>query len=177
MTLDQKIQIWNALGTWLAGLATFAAVFVALYLAKKVEKVKLKVHVGLRVVIEGDGTPPKEHVSFDVTNLSERPVTINSVGWRIGKGKHKRFAMQPTSGRFTSEYPKELAYGKSASFMVSFGHTPNWQSEFANGFVGSKDPKVLKTLTALVHTSVGVTVEAVPEQSLLKFLQEAPGHA
>jgi hypothetical protein len=48
MTLDQKIQIWVAVGTWVAGLATLAAVIVALRLAKQVEKVKLKVQVGLR---------------------------------------------------------------------------------------------------------------------------------
>ena len=35
MTLDQKIQIWVAVGTWVAGLATFAAVILALYLAAR----------------------------------------------------------------------------------------------------------------------------------------------
>jgi hypothetical protein len=56
MTLDESIQIWVAVGTWVAGLATVAAVIVALRLAKQVEKVKLKVHVGLREVIMGDGS-------------------------------------------------------------------------------------------------------------------------
>ena len=80
MTLDQKIQIWNAIGTWLAGIATVLAVIVALYLAKKSNKLRLKIQVGLREVVVGEGSPPKQHVSFDVTNLGERPVAINSVG-------------------------------------------------------------------------------------------------
>jgi hypothetical protein len=63
MTLDQKIQIWVAVGTWVAGLATLAAVIVALRLAKQVEKVKLKVHVGLRELVMGDGSPFQEQGS------------------------------------------------------------------------------------------------------------------
>jgi hypothetical protein len=30
MTLDQQIQVWNAVGTWLAGITTFMAVVVDL---------------------------------------------------------------------------------------------------------------------------------------------------
>jgi hypothetical protein len=72
MTLDQKIQIWVAVGTWLAGLATLAAVIVALRLAKRIEKVRLKVHAGLRVLIMGDGSPFQKHLAISVTNLGER---------------------------------------------------------------------------------------------------------
>ena len=66
------------------------AVNVALYFEKKSDKLRLKIQVGLQEVVVGDGSPPKQHVSFDVTNLREWPVTINSVGWMIGKGRHKR---------------------------------------------------------------------------------------
>jgi hypothetical protein len=51
MTLDQKIQISIAIGTWLAGIATFFAVIVALSLSRRAEKVRLKVSVGLREAI------------------------------------------------------------------------------------------------------------------------------
>ena len=87
MTFDQKIQVWVAVGTWVAGLATLAAVVVALYLARRTEKVRLNVHVGLRVVVIGDGSPFQEHLSISVTNVGERSVTINTVGWAVGKGK------------------------------------------------------------------------------------------
>jgi hypothetical protein len=68
----------------------------------EVEKVRLKVDVGPRVVVLGDGTPFKKQIAFSVINLGERPVTIESVGWTIGKGKGRRFAIQPVSGPFTS---------------------------------------------------------------------------
>ena len=167
MTLDQQLALWNVIGTWVAGIATLAAVLVALYLARKSEGIRLKVHVGLREVVEGDGTPPKEHLSFDVTNLGGRPVTINSIGWAIGRRKNRRFAIQPTSGRFTCEYPKELTYGKQASFMVSFAHTLNWPENFMKGFVRESE---IKTLVGQVHTSVGTTINTKPEPGLTRRL-------
>src|SRR6266853_1603802 len=172
MTLDQKIQVWVAIGTWAAGLGTLAAVIVALQLSRRVEKVRLKVHVGLRLVILGDGSPFQRHLGMSVTNLGERPVTINSVGWAVGKWKARRFAIQPLSGPHTDQYPIELAYGKCENFMVSFLATPNWPREFATGFVKDLSDKSLKTLVALVHTSVGRTVEVHPEKELLDELKK-----
>lgn len=172
MTLDQKLQVWIALGTWVAGLGSFAAVIVALYLSRRVEKVRLKIHVGLRVVIIGDGSPFQKHIAISVTNLGERPVTINSVGWAVGRRRKRRVAMQPVSGPHTNQYPIELAHAKSANFMVSFLATPNWLKEFANGFVKDLSDKSLKTLVAQVHTSVGQTVEVHPEKDLLEELKK-----
>ena len=171
MTLDQKIQIWVAVGTWLAGLATLAAVVVALRLAKRVEKVKLKVNAGLRELVIGDGSPFQEHLAISVTNLGERPVTINSVGWAVGKGKHRRFAMQTVAGVYSAQYPIELAYGKAANFMVSF-LVINWPKDFATGFVRDLSDRNLKTLVAQIHTSVGQTVEVKPEYDLLEELKK-----
>ena len=120
MTLDQKIQFWGMLGTWLSGLATLAAVIVALFLARRTEKVRLKAHVGLRVAIAGDGSPPEEHLDIEVTNLADRPVTINSVGWAIGKGKERRFGLQTFSGRYSSKCPVELGHGEDGELPDFF---------------------------------------------------------
>jgi hypothetical protein len=171
MTLDQKIQIWVAVGTWLAGFATLAAVIVALRLAKQVENVKLKVHVGLRELVMGDGSPLQDHLSISVTNLGERAVTINSVGWAVGKGKHRRFALQTVAGAYSTQYPVELTYGKEAHFMVSFLMVP-WSKDFATGFVRDLSDRNLKTLVAQIHTSVGQTVEVKPESDLLEELKK-----
>jgi hypothetical protein len=56
MTLDQKIQIWVALGAWVSGLGSLAAVVAALHFSRRVEKVRLKVFAGLTEVVLGDGT-------------------------------------------------------------------------------------------------------------------------
>lgn len=172
MTFDQKIQIWMVVGTWLAGFATVAAVVVALYLAQRSDSVRLKAYAGLRDFIPDDGSPVEEHLNISVTNLGERPITINSVGWAIGKRKKRRFCIQSVSGRYTKQYPIELAHGKRADFMVSFRVTPNWSKEFATGFVKDLSDKSLNTLVAQIHTSVDQTVEVRPEKDLLERLKK-----
>ncbi len=172
MTLDQKIQIWNAIGTWFAGIATFLAVLVSLYLARKAERLNLKVSAGIRLIFEGDGSPAEENVGITVTNLGDRPVIINSIGWKIGKGKEARYCIQPVTGKYTHQYPKQLAHGEQCTFLVSFKITPDWKLDFANGFVKDLSNKNLKSLRAQVHTSIGQTIEVMPDSSLLEKLRE-----
>lgn len=171
MTLDQIIQVWVAVGTWVSSIGTIAAVITALYMVKRVENVHLSVQVGLMHIVIGDGSPFQEHMGINVTNLGERPVTINSVGWAIGKGKKRSFAIQPLYSPHSAHYPIELAYGKSANFLVSFDLYPDWIKEFATGFVKDLSDKSLKTLVAQVHTSVGKTVEVHPRKDLLDALK------
>lgn len=172
MTLDEQIQIWGAIGTWLAGAGTLAAVIVALYLSRKADRIRIKVIAGLRLLV-GDGSPNEKMVSIGVTNLGDRPVTINSIGWAIGKGKEKRVCIQPVSGVYTARYPITLAYGNNANFMQPINQTTNWIIEFANGFIKSSDDRYLKALVVQVHTSVGITIEAKPELELIESLKQA----
>ncbi len=175
LTTDQQIQVLNAVGTWVAGIGTLAAVVVALYLARRGEKLRLNAHAGLRDVVAGDGTPVETHLSIGVTNLGDRPVTINSVGWAIGKRKNLRMCVQPVSAKFTSDVPVELSHGKNANFMVSFKTMPNWPREFAREFVRDVSDKNLKTLVVLIGTSVGETIHVRPEGGLLYAIKRAHG--
>lgn len=173
MTLDQQIQVWGVVGAWVAGIATFAAVVVSLRLARKVEEVRLKVHAGVRLLVRGDGTPAEKNIEIGVTNIADRPVTIDSVGWAIGKGKNRQYCLQNVSGPHSSQYPVELAHGKRASFLVSLKHTPDWPKDFATMFAKSVDDRYLKTLVAQVHTSVGKTIEAKAEKGLIDLIKKA----
>lgn len=175
MTLDQKIQIWSAVGAWVAGIATFLAVLVSLYLARRADAVKIKADVGIRLVYAGDGSPAEEHVGFSVVNLGDRSINIVSIGWSVGKGKGKRYCIQPVAGQDSHQYPKQLAHGEQASFLVSFKAAPSWTKEFAEGFVEDMSEKNLKTLRALVNISLGKAIEVVPEDNLLKRLRVTSG--
>jgi hypothetical protein len=120
MTFDQKIQICVAADTWVAGLGSFAAAAVALYLSRRGERVRLRVQAGLTWIQTRESDSSLErHVGIEVTNMGDRPVTINSVGWAAGKGKQRRVVMQRVSGPFTSNCPIKLAHGKSARFLFS----------------------------------------------------------
>jgi hypothetical protein len=171
MTLDQQIQVWNAIGTWVAGIATFAAVVVSLHLARRSERVRLRVRTGIRLVIQGDGTPAHEVLEFHATNIGDRPVTVASVGWSIGKRKKRRYCIQTLCGPYSAQYPKVLAHGESASFHVSFDEAPNWPKKFLEFVDEGHEP--IETLRAQFHTSVGHSTEVAPEDNVLKKLEEA----
>jgi hypothetical protein len=173
VTLDQQIQVWNAIGTWLAGIATFAAVVASLHLARRADSIRVQANVGIRLIFAGDGSPAEEHVGISVVNIGNRPVTINSIGWRVGKGKKARFCIQPVYGQYSHQYPKQLAHGEQASFLVSFKTMPDWPKDFATGFVQDLRDRNLKTLRAMIQTSVGESIEVVPEGNLLERLRKA----
>lgn len=175
MTVDQQIQVWNAVGIWLAGIATFVAVVVSLHLARNADRVRLQANAGIRLVFAGDGTTAEEHVGISAVNRGNRPVTINSIGWRIGKGTKTRHCIQPVVGQYMHQYPKQLAHGDQATFLVSFKAMSAWPKDFAAGFVQDVRPRNLKTLRAVIHTSVGESIEVVPENNLLEKLREVAG--
>lgn len=172
MSLDQKIQIWNAIGTWVAGLATFAAVVVSLYLSQQSSRVKLKAVVGLRLLV-GRGVPKEEVLQFSVTNQGDRPVTISNIGWVIGKGTKRRNAIQLFGSQFSADVPATLVHGQRADFLVSFTERPDWLEDFAKNFLKTNDHKLLASLTAEIYTSVDQTVKTKPEGAFVKRLAEA----
>ena len=158
-------------GTWFAGLATLVAVSVALHLARRSEKVRLRIFVGVRVVMRGDSSPGEPYVCFDVTNVGERPVVITTVGWVIGKRKARRYGIQILEGPPWKQCPAELTHGQGAQFMVGLSPTPDWTKDFTTNFVN--EPQQLKTLRAQIFTSVGQTFEIKPEHNLIDRLRRA----
>ena len=171
MTFEQKVQLWMVFGVWFAGLATLAAVIMALYFARSAEKVRLKIFVGIRQLIRGDGSPGEDHVCFDVTNVGERPVIITTVGWVVGKRKKRKYCIQPLFEPSSQQCPVELTHGKQAMLMVvSLARTPDWVRGFKE-FLDDTSDQSLKTLRAQVFTSVGQTFEIKPEGSLIDLLR------
>lgn len=170
MTLDQKIQIWNAVGTWLAAVATFSAVVFSLYMVRRSNQVRLSVSAGLRSVLIGDGSPEEKFIVIRVTNLGERPMTVANIGWRVGRGKARKYCIQNVGTRYTDACPIELAHGKDASFM--WPETDRWGRDMMNEFIGTTSPRHMKTFVAQVHTSVGQTINCQAEKGLLEFLKK-----
>ena len=51
MNFDETMMLLNALGSWVAGAGSLAAVAIALWLARRVEKVKLDAWAGHRILV------------------------------------------------------------------------------------------------------------------------------
>jgi hypothetical protein len=171
MTFDQKILIWNTLGTWLAAIATLGAVIVALYLSAKSEQLKVDLRVGVRKIIQGTANTPERCICFEVTNAGLHPITVTNFGWIIGKGRRRRLIHQNPTIQYSSSLPIELAYGKQATFLISFAEAPNWLSEFRNNLDKEHLNSDLRSIKAFVYTSIGKSVEMKPEANLLEFIR------
>lgn len=167
MSFDQILQVIGTIGTWIAGVGAFAAVAAALWLARRVERVKLRCYVGLRTLL-GAGIS-EDCLVFGVTNIGERAVIVDSVGWRIGSGKDKRVLFfQILTPRSPAQFPKRIEYAETASFMIYFSEAPNWIQEFSEKVVSDRD---ISTLRAQINTSVGHTVDVRPEENFLNKLR------
>ena len=167
MTFEQKVQLWMVVGTWVAGLATFAAVVTSLYFARSAEKVRLRIFVGIRTLIRGDGSFGEDFVCLNVTNVGERPATITTVGWVVGKRKKRKHYIQKLFQPGSQQCPFELKHGENANLMIS---TAAWVTDFKK-FLDDTSDQSLKTLRAQVFTSVGQTSEIKPEGSLIDLLR------
>lgn len=163
-------EAWTVAGTWFAGIATLLAAGVALHLARRSERVGLRIFVGVRDMV-GGGTAPTPYLCFDVTNIGPRPVVITNVGWVIGKRKSRRYCIQILERPPWTQCPAELPHGHQALFMVGLTGTLDWAREFITDFV--KDERLLKTLRVQVFTSVGQTFELQPEPGVIDRLRQA----
>lgn len=160
---DQTVQFLEMLGTWFAGLCTAGTAYIALRLARRAERVKLQTSVGLYLKFPGDGTSSEECLAH-VTNLGERPVTLVSAGWSIGKGKNRRLGMSPSA---LDTGPRKLEYGETVHLSMFPTEYPASIREFSTDFVRDAARRNIKTLRAQIHTSVH-TEDVIPREDFLK---------
>ena len=168
MSFEEVMQVLHVLGAWIAGIGSLAAAIVALWLAHRSEKVKLNSFVDVGFM-PGGYSPTKELLWISTTNTGDRPVTISSIGWRIGSGKSAKFAMQLRFHRDSDQCPKKIDHGETANFITSLS---DWLKYFADNFVEDASDKEIKTLRVQIHTSVGQTKDVIPKKSLLAQLNK-----
>ena len=165
LTFEQKFQILSAAGAWVGGLGAFFAAGVAIWIARRSDKIKLRCSVN-SLIHTGIGPNNFERlVGFQVTNLGDRPVTINSVGWCVGRKKQKKYCVQTLSNTSPSNLPAKLEYGETATFGIYFSENANWLTEFSKKFIADAP---INTLRAQVHTSTGHTENIKPEGNASK---------
>lgn len=170
MSFDEVVQVLHVLGAWIAGAGSLTAAIIALWLARRSEKVKLNSFVGVRVMMGGD-SPTEKLLEIRTTNTGDRPVIIESVGWRIGSGKSMKVAVQTFSNRLSDQCPKKIDHGETASFRIFFSES-DWLKDFADNFVEDVSEKRLKTLRVQIYTSVGQATYVIPEKSFLARIKE-----
>ena len=164
----------NSFSDWLSALATIAAVWVSLYLARKAWRPRATVSVGHRLVlIPGVKAPPDEIVMFRIVNTGDRPIRVTQIGWRTGLFR-RRYAVQLYDRTQSSQLPIELSHGQEAHWAVPLNARDEpWVEYFANSMLSPYRWLSCATLRAQFFTSVGAVFMAKPESNLLDKLRKA----
>ncbi|MBO9740645.1 hypothetical protein J7432_16970 [Xanthomonas axonopodis pv. begoniae] len=78
---------WGSVADWVSGIGSLTAAIVAIWLAKRGERIKLRGYCGLRILIGGGHR--EDVVSFSVTNVGTRATVISNISVHTGMFKKK----------------------------------------------------------------------------------------
>lgn len=158
LTLDQWISVFAAIGTFFAAL-------VALYLARRSERVRLRVVVGYRLIVTEGSAETQEVVAITITNVGLHTVFIQSIFWSSSLWKYGRSAYQKES-----DMPRKLEHGESTVITTEFTQHRNPLQELISNLKITKTS--LRFLRLLVVTTIGDVKKIKPEKNLLKKMKK-----
>lgn len=129
-------ELWRFINTfapWGSALASSAAVVTALYLARRGDRIRIKVAAGVRVIFRtGPGAPPPEqYAMIEVTNVGRRTATVTGLYFRDAiPFTRQEFVWLPASHPLsTGTLPQTLADGESQRWLTPL-------AVFTQGFEG-----------------------------------------
>jgi hypothetical protein len=174
----------NSFADWAAALATFAAVLVALYLARREDRIKLEVEAGVRVEgrlgdqvvvlgpgahVDGEGAP--RLVWVHVTNVHRRSATVTHLFVRPALSPSKRGVLLPhlPQGHYSSGVPVTLADGESADYGWPLAEFLAGR-DVAREYKGVLGAVKLMLVRVWVGTSTGHEFSCRPEKELRELL-------
>lgn len=172
MTFDQKIQIANVVGTWLAGIGTVAAVITSLWFSRRENKIKLAVKVSHRQLVTRGQQNAPDFLYVHVVNKGIRPANITGFGWFVGRLKNKKHLIQLFGDSESDAIPKMLNEGEEGQFLIRLSHADNptgWIDKFIADVLQPNPRKQLKTLRLMAYTSVGQNFKAKIDSNLKKL--------
>lgn len=177
LTNADKINLFNALGAWVAAIGTISAVIVALYLARLDRIIRVRLSVGHRLVGTGsDMSKYQDHCSIKAVNMGSRKVTLSGVGWRVGFLKKRIYEQILSMPPYPSTMPITLADGEEATWFIPFrsmDEYPNWIDTFPLEVLGKHPYWASKSMRIFVYTSVGKPIIGTVEKPLRERLVAA----
>jgi hypothetical protein len=114
----------NSFADWFSALGTIAAVVVALYLARKDARIRLRVRAGIRTMLQAGSKARPEFLMLEATNIGRRPAQIVNIGMRDGirirvSPRHRLgvlMVVMPPNDPLSATVPTTITDGQSASY-------------------------------------------------------------
>ncbi|HKN05511.1 MAG TPA: hypothetical protein VJY31_16415 [Buttiauxella sp.] len=155
---------WMMFATWFAGLATFSAVILSLYLANRKPVPKLKITSSASIISPLPNVC-KQGYAITVANVGVPPVVVSSIQWEFG-GAQK--IVQFFDKHISCPMPKKLEHGESALFFIECENFSDWV-KFMKQTIEDAEGKVRK-LKIVVNLSTGYQIRSKVESGLIKSL-------
>lgn len=165
-TTDQWINISIALGTFVSGAATLAAVIVALRIARRPGPVQLEVSMSASDRTSQQGEP-LINLNIYITNIGVNTAVLRYMTWLIGRWPRKSYIpLLPW------DEPAQLPYGKSCTVGTSIGpkSPPDFKEVLAFRHLKCKK---LSTLRLRITTVSGQNAIVTPPQDVLSKLENS----
>jgi hypothetical protein len=110
-------DVVNAIAQSVSAVGTLAAVVVSLTLARKQNRSRLRVRVGVAHIVQQGGPDFGRFLQVSVVNVGFRDTTISTLGWSVGVLKPVHLIQTLSLHELSSTLPRKLAPSESANFL------------------------------------------------------------
>jgi hypothetical protein len=173
--LDQETWLFiNTFAPWLAALGTIAAVVTSLYLARRSDRIDLRLSVGIRTLalLGGGAGHGTDFVFLNITNLGRRSATLTAIFWKPVPWRKSGLFWIPPQNANSSSFPITLTDGQSANYALPVAQFEenfrDYAHEMFSGFTGFIR---LRLVRMCVSTSTGDQFSQEPEKQLRDLLR------
>lgn len=119
---DQTLNLIIAISSIFTAIGTVSAVIVSLYLARRDRKIRIDISANItrQILLSNPPTPDEnEYLSFSITNVGFRDVTIQSVSWEFGIFRKKSFIqIFDFTDPYITKLPAKLKDGDTANLSI-----------------------------------------------------------
>ena len=174
-------EFFNTFAGWAAALGTLAVVIVSLRLARRAEKVRLRVHSGLYRMVAMGQAPAQAPQYFQIgaVNAGSRDATIQGLMWdyRPLLRRRKRLVMVP-GGPGSTPVPARLQPTQQATFLFPLDQFEIGAKDLVALLREARYPKLaVRRLRAGVYTTTGEEVLRRLDGDMRAFFLEKASQA
>lgn len=146
---QKQINLFAAIGNWVAAFATVATAIVAIWLARYPHKAKLKIEAGY-ALLTSDRRSMIEGFRINIVNMSTRTVVINNIKLLKDEGRKKNWVFI-----HHGEDVRIIESEHDVQITITQDYH-NWKQKLIND-LKLVDDESLETLRLQITTSTGYT--------------------
>ena len=174
--MDQNTwRLINSFAPWLSAFGTLAAVVTSLYLARRADRIRLRLAIGIRILaVQGGGSGHgTELVFLTITNTGRRSVTITHLFWKPLPWRKSGILWVAPQNAYSSSFPITLNDGEAANYASPIDEFRQKFSSHAEKLFAGMAGAVRLFLTRMcVSTSSGEVYRIKLEKPLQRLLRE-----